>query len=791
MKSKGRVNSPYTSVAETIIDNGFCAIPVKPESKRPGNFTQGAWYGDLDWTRFCDRLPTEIETNIWTTWPDAGVCIAIDHELKVVDIDTDEEPILEAIKAVLPESPVAKRGKKGVSYFYRGSPEIKNRPYRIRRADGTDEPILDLLAHGRQTVIPPTVHPDTGEPYIWITEDTLSDVSIEDLPVLPDDIADLLEEAITQFGEVVTFKRKPANGAEVLGDTIWSEVNQYALQNLDTWVPDLPSEVDAKRSRDGSYRLRAFWRGVENNNVGVHPSGIRDFGADDPYTPIDLVMQAHGHPYFEYAFDWLREKTGYEPKKNVWDEYAATIIQNLVKSAEEKNRPAEPLRAAPEPKVVEDKTVDESQPLVVAPIAAPRGNVNPFTPEAAGGLLGMIAQWSLNTSRRPVPEFAVMSAISFLSVLYGRRFVGPTNLGLNIYMVGIAGAGYGKEQPLRSMKNLAHGSGTYKLIGPGDVTSDSAIEKRLRKQPVQILPWDEFGVILQSVNGKGSTSWAKTIRKALLELYSKATDIWSGKEHADPTRSAADDPVFYPTLSLLGMSTPTTFYAGLTEESLSDGFLARLTVVHVKKRPVRNDFDGDSDAPPELVAAIKKSLSEMPVQGLAAANADNHAMKPVIHKVEWDSDAAKRKWLDIEDWQIEQVEDHGAQVGLIGRTAEQTVKYATIRALSRNVARPRVTLEDIDWGYAIVQRSIDCLESGVEEYMSGSPFEELCKAILRALKSSKDGQMKHSAILRKKGVSIYDQRMVKSAYDRLQELGEISPPQSVNGGLRITLKEAL
>lgn len=780
MRAKTRVNSPFTSVAETLVDNGYCAIPIKPETKRPGNYTQGNWYGDLDWTRFCDRLPTDIELNTWTAWPDAGVCIALDQEVKVIDIDTDDQEIIDAILAVLPESPVAKRGEKGASYFYRGSPEVKNRPYKLRLSDGTDSPILDLLAHGRQTVLPPTIHPGTGKPYVWITEDTLEDITPEDLPLLPDNIADLLEQALVPFGEVVIFKRKPANGAEVLGDTIWDEVNAYALQNLDTWVPDLPAEANAIRSRDGSYRLCAFWRGVENNNVGVHSSGIVDWGGGEGHTPINLVMQAHGHPYFEYAFEWLREKIGYEPKETLWDEMAKTMANNLIKSTDEQKRMIAEVTTVIAP-------VDTTETVAIAPIDAPRSEIDPFTPEAAGGLMGLIAQWSLDSSRRPVREFAIMSAIGFMSALFGRRVVGPTGLGTNLYMVGIAAPGFGKEQPLRTLKNLAADCGMSKLIGPGEVTSGTAIEKVLRRQPSQIMPWDEFGVVLKSVNGRSASSWAQTIRKVLLELYSKSTDIWSGKEHADPTRSASEEPIYSPTLSMLGMATPVTFYAGLTEESLSDGFLARLTVVHAKTRPDRQEAPPQQITPVSLIAEVKRVLQALPVTTLTAARAHDTASRPNLYTVEWDSVAAKNRFLAIEDWQIAQIEDHGGQDGLIGRTAEQTLKFATIRALSRDSSKPRVRLDDVEWGYAIVQRSVDCLESGVEEYMSGSIFQELCKAVLRALKESKKGQLSHAAMLRKKGVGIHDARMVKSAYDRLHEMGDIERPASVSGGLRITL----
>ena len=68
------------------------------------------WYGDMEWQRYCDRLPTEIETDIWARWPEAGVCIAIDDTLKVIDIDTDDEELRAAIEAVLPPVMVAKKG---------------------------------------------------------------------------------------------------------------------------------------------------------------------------------------------------------------------------------------------------------------------------------------------------------------------------------------------------------------------------------------------------------------------------------------------------------------------------------------------------------------------------------------------------------------------------------------------------------------------------------------------------------------------------------------------------------
>lgn len=780
-------NSPYSRCGAELVDMGYSAIPIMPGSKRPGSVSGGQWYGDMDWSRFCDRLPTEIETGIWSRWPDAGVCVAIDKTLKVIDIDTDDPDLRAAIEAVLPDSPVKKRGKKGYSAFFRGSDNIVNRPFNLLLPGGFESRVIDLLAYGRQTVLPPTLHPDSGKPYEWTTEDTLMDTPLEKLPELPDDIAERLVEALRPFGTVQEHRQQQRSGDAIFGDTIWREANSHALDNLDLWVPALFGQ-EARRQRDGSYRARAFWRGVENFNVGIHPTGITDWGASLSYTPIDLVMAANCTSYHEVAYKWLIERTGYAPKEDKWTlgamRSAAVLAAKARAAATVEEVPAGGHDQA------NDDTPGNDDVEEVVPVRAPRAKMDPFSPDVAGGLIEQIARWILDTGRRPVPEFAVMAATSFVGTMYGRQAIGPTGAGLNTYMVGIAGPGFGKEHPQKSLHTLAMDTRKPYLIGPGEVTSGSAIEKVCRSNPVFVMPWDEMGVVMQSVTGTGSSSWAKTIRKVLLEVFSKSTSVWSGKEHADPTRVATTEPIHCPTVSLFGMSTPTTFYRGLSEETLSDGFIARLVVVEVKQRPERQEAPPQQITPPSLINAINKAHEALPGGTLAKANWKNATMRPTLYTVPWADKEAEQRWLAIEDWQISQIEDHGAHEGLIGRTAEHVIKLATIRALSRDPSAPAVDVDDVEWGYGIVQRSIDCVDTGIAEYMSGSQFEELCKAIVAALRKSEDGVMRLSHLVRKKGISKADDRMVKSALERLTLAGDIHAPEASANGVRIRLKEA-
>lgn len=768
--------SPYSQTGERLIDMGYSAIPIMPGSKRPGNMSDRKWYGDMDWNRFCDRLPTHYETGVWNKWPDAGVCVVLDHNIKVIDVDTDDPEIRAAVMEVIPPPTVIKRGQKGFSAFYRGSPAIVNRPINLRLPGGFESRIVDLLAYGRQTVLPPTIHPDTGKPYEWeYGGATLMEVAPEDLPELPDDIADRLVAAIERFGEVPEFKPRAPSGEHVLGDSIWRDVNTLALNNLDAWVPAL--DPHAKRHRDGSYRMVATWRGVENANVGIHPTGIMDWGASQSYTPIDLVMASNNTTYFESAYKWLADRLGFAPQEDEWMERARISAQRMAERSRQKMAEAT-IVSASVPVPVNDNPVPA--------IRAPRSHMDPFAPGATGGLLEAIAKWALDTSRRPSPEMAMLTAIGFVSALFSRRAVGPTDSGLNLYIVGVAGTGFGKEHVLKTLQTLAVDSGFSWLIGPSDVTSGSAIEKIVRRRPAFIMPWDEMGVLLQSVNGRSATTWAKTIRKVLLELFSKSTSMWTGKEHADPTKDSSAEPIYAPTVSVLGMSTPETFYGSLTEETLSDGFLNRILIVSPSARPPRKR-ETRLITPASLIEMVKDYAKALPQSDMAAANSRNGSIRPSMFVVPWGDDKALARWEAIEDWQVSQVEDHGKAAGVYNRAAEQSVKLATIRALSRNPAEPRVWEEDVEWGYAIVQRSLDYIEQGIEQHMAGSQFEELVNAIMVRLRNVPGGSIKMGELVRAKGVSKADERMVKMALNRLVERGDIYQP-AVNGkGVRVTL----
>ena len=147
--------SPYAQVGPNLVANGYSAIPIMPGSKRPGLADRGIG----EWQRFCDRLPKDLEVGLWSSRPDLGVGVALGAAsggLVAIDIDSEDTAIWAAVDALTGVSPVRKRGRKGYTGFFRASDAVTPRAFKFTNGG------VDLLAHGRQTVLPPSLHKDTG-----------------------------------------------------------------------------------------------------------------------------------------------------------------------------------------------------------------------------------------------------------------------------------------------------------------------------------------------------------------------------------------------------------------------------------------------------------------------------------------------------------------------------------------------------------------------------------------------------------------------------------------------------
>jgi hypothetical protein len=403
------------------------------------------------------------------------------------------------------------------------------------------------------------------------------------------------------------------------------------------------------------------------------------------------------------------------------------------------------------------------------PLALPRMHPDPFNPDAAGGLLRDVSSWITETAIIPVPELSLTAAIALIGGMFGDKALGPTRSGLNMFMTTVMGVASGKGHAPKSIVHLANSAGRPGAVTNGDPTSFAAIERMLRKNASTVVVMDEFGLVLQDVNGKRANAASASIRKLLLAIYDQADAVFHGRQYASADSKPDDSPIMGPALTVLGMTTPTTLYAGLSEDSLSDGMLSRFVFIEGQGpdviRPPR--LNREVKIPRQLQADLKRAVTGFP-------KGDNPLgiNKVVVDFEDGEQGEAYALWTEVFLWQSDRgwsEREHHVN----GRAAENTVRLATIRAVSRDPAKPAITADDVAWGWAIVHRSIQIVSEGVERHMSGSTTEALRKAIVRALERAPERTLAWSHLLQREGVSAARQDEVVEAVTWLIETGKV------------------
>jgi putative DNA primase/helicase len=118
-----------------------------------------------DWPNKATTDPTTI-TAWWRDHPGANVGIVPDETFAVLDIDTHKGgdktiAALEARHGPLPETIVSRTGGGGTHAYYRVQ---LGRPLQYQPGPG-----VEILNSRRQAIEAPSIHPDTGQAYEWIT----------------------------------------------------------------------------------------------------------------------------------------------------------------------------------------------------------------------------------------------------------------------------------------------------------------------------------------------------------------------------------------------------------------------------------------------------------------------------------------------------------------------------------------------------------------------------------------------------------------------------------------------
>ncbi len=733
--------SPYVRAAGRLRDMGYHAMPAKPGEKAPGHFEAGRWSHMARWQDWCGRMPPEFLHERWEEWADAGVCVA--HGAVIgADVDTDRKDVADAVVAALGPSPVRRRGQKGWMGYYRPGSGCGGLGARLRwygpdiYSIGEDggrswPPLVELLLHGSQSVVPPTIHPDTGQPYHWLTPDTLEDTPLGDLPELPADPVGCLDAALGRLGLTrenpngrarAEKPREPAPaGTHDLEKPRFRSMNDRALATLDLWFPALALPGTCRRGT-GSWEAVAAWRPsssgrpVEKRGANLHasPGGIRDFGDGAPYTAIDLVIAARGCS-FEGAVDWLEPFLEPEPQ-------AAIDLEAIAAAAERRRAEAE---TASGDEKVQDAVPPSSAPVDLdgwsaAPICAgvrppaglrplrrpsaaqfaalvpPAPQPFPFGPEQCQGLLREVAEYISEASATYTEAGPLAVALPLLGAVMGRAYAGPTDLRTNIFSIALGASGSGKTSLVTPAKELLLLAGAPDLLGQDRIASGSGLLRMLTVEPRRVCFLDEFGHLLQQIGAPGAGIHSRQILTEMTKLYSDAGTLYSGTAYA----GREPEPIDCPHLCLFGMATPEQFWRAFGSSSLEDGSIARFLVFPVGRSRIKRPDKRFRERTAEGLKAVLEA-----VRGRTRGNL--RRSEPLVVPFGLAVEGAFGALQDTMQGCAEHAEDAGIRGAgpILRRVAEVAQRIALISAVGRDPVAPVLGSDDFDIGHAIARWS--------------------------------------------------------------------------------------
>jgi hypothetical protein len=221
------------------------------------------------------------------------------------------------------------------------------------------------------------------------------------------------------------------------------------------------------------------------------------------------------------------------------------------------------------------------------------------------GFVGELARHFHDSAIRPVPQIALAGAIALTSGVVARSY-NISNTGLNQYIILIANTGTGKEGIGTAVESMIAAARTQvpaanEFVGPSIFASGQALVRVLDKQPCFVSVLGEFGLTLQTICDPKANTAALMLKRILLDLYSKSGfhNVLRPSVYSDAEKNT--QMVQAPCLTIVGESTPSTFYDKLDISHIAEGLVPRFTVVeYTGERPPTNEQAG-KPPPEELV----------------------------------------------------------------------------------------------------------------------------------------------------------------------------------------------
>ncbi|MBK9189963.1 MAG: DUF3987 domain-containing protein [Phycisphaerales bacterium] len=375
------------------------------------------------------------------------------------------------------------------------------------------------------------------------------------------------------------------------------------------------------------------------------------------------------------------------------------------------------------------------------------------------GLIEQIAAYNLATATRPQPVLALAAGICLQAVLAGRKVRDERGNRTNLYCVGVAPSGAGKDHARKVNKNALFAADMVEHEGNEDLASDAGLVTAVETEPAILFQIDEFGRFLRTIGDPKKAPHLFNVLTALMKLYSSADTIFRGKAYADAKRNKVVD---QPCVSVYGTTVPEHFYESLTADSLSDGFIARLLVFEANATPARQRVKA-RPVPETIKQAAAWWGSFKPGGNLAAEHPE-----PLVVEATPEAGALFDALAVTVDAELGKPDQAGRSVW--ARAEEKACRLALVYACSAHAQKPVIDANAARWACDLSVYLTRRMLYIAHEWVADGVFDARQKRVLRIVRKA-DGKISRSELCRK--TQWLTQRERQEVIDNLVETGQI------------------
>lgn len=320
---------------------------------------------------------------------------------------------------------------------------------------------------------------------------------------------------------------------------------------------------------------------------------------------------------------------------------------------------------------------------------------NPF-PLPFEGIMTKAVNNALECAHKPQPALTTLAILVGMASALSGNFHLSDGTRLNLYGLGVAETGEGKEMVGRTAENAAYSSGALLL---GKPASGQGLEDALVDTQGMLIRVDEVGHMLQSMNHAKAAPYSIELNENLLKLYSCGSGRYATRIKANSKGTKPPRVLNNPCLSFIGFTTPAALAKGLSLANIEQGLLGRFLFVEGERGVNQRRANATLQINNELFDAFKLELE---------FNDDltNFSNTEVLESPE--ATVKLDELMTFFGHESTKADTPEARA-LLKRSYEKVVRIAGVLAVWDEPFKPVISVAHINWAEKLVRYSNEAL----------------------------------------------------------------------------------